>query len=68
MAIDRDIPDFDVSDGSSPTDHVLIESWSLIHHRIGKHAAKRFWELLREGVADVEIVGAADMDAAGGEF
>jgi hypothetical protein len=25
MAIDRDIPDFDVSDGSSPTDHVLIE-------------------------------------------
>ena len=25
MAIDRDIPDFDGSDGSSPTDHVLIE-------------------------------------------
>jgi predicted nucleic acid-binding protein len=46
------------------TDHVLIESWSLIHHRIGARAAKRFWELIRNGVADVEIVGAADMDAA----
>ena len=46
------------------TDHVLIESWSLIHHRIGGRAAERFWELIRDGVASVEIVGAADLDAA----
>jgi uncharacterized protein len=43
---------------------VLIESWSLIHHRIGARAAKRFWEVIRDGVAGVEIVGAGDLNAA----
>jgi uncharacterized protein len=46
------------------TDHVLIESWGLIHHRIGTHAARRFWEVIRDGVARVEIVGTADLNAA----
>ena len=46
------------------TDHVLIEAWSLIHHRIGTHAAKRFWEVIRDGAASVEIVGAGDLNAA----
>jgi len=46
------------------TDHVLIETWTLLHHRLGRGAAERFWEGLRNGVAAVEIVGAADLETA----
>ncbi len=46
------------------TDHVLIETWTLIRHRIGRRAAERFWQGLREGVAIVETVGAADLETA----
>jgi predicted nucleic acid-binding protein len=46
------------------TDHILIETWALIRHRIGRRAAERFWQGLREGVAVVETVGAADLEAA----
>jgi predicted nucleic acid-binding protein len=46
------------------TDHVLIETWTLIHHRIGRRAAERFWQVLRDGVAMIETVGAADLEAA----
>jgi predicted nucleic acid-binding protein len=53
------------------TDHVLVESWSLIHHRIGRRPADRYWRAIRDGVAGVEMVGAADMETAwqiGAEF
>ncbi len=46
------------------TDHVLVESWLLLHHRLGRHAAERFWEGLRAGVAIIELVGIADLEAA----
>jgi predicted nucleic acid-binding protein len=46
------------------TDHVLIETWTLIRYRLGRVAAERFWEALRNGVASIEIVGAADLEAA----
>ena len=46
------------------TDHVLIETWTLIHHRIGGRASERFWQALRDGVAAIESVGAADLEAA----
>ena len=46
------------------TDHVLIETWTLIRHRLGRRAAERFWEGLRSGAAIVETVGAADLDTA----
>ena len=46
------------------TDHVLIETWTLIRHRLGRRAAERFWEGLRIGAASVESVGAADLEAA----
>jgi uncharacterized protein len=46
------------------TDHVLVETWSLIHHRLHRKAAERFWEGLRNGVAKVESVGSADLEAA----
>lgn len=46
------------------TDHVLIETWILLRHRIRRQAAERFWDGLRSGVASVELVGAADLEAA----
>jgi uncharacterized protein len=46
------------------TDHVLVETWALIRHRIHRRAAERFWEGLRRGIATVEFVGAADLEAA----
>ena len=46
------------------TDHVLVESWLLIRHRLGRHAAERFWSAVRSGAAVVEAVGAADLEVA----
>jgi predicted nucleic acid-binding protein len=46
------------------TDHVLVETWTLLHHRLGRRAAERFWDGLRSGVAFVEPVGPADLEAA----
>jgi predicted nucleic acid-binding protein len=46
------------------TDHILVETWTLIRHRLGRHAAERFWEGLRSGVAIVETVGVADLNSA----
>jgi len=46
------------------SDHVLIETWTLLRHRIHRRAAERFWEALRGGVAATEPVGAADLEAA----
>ncbi len=46
------------------TDRVLIETWTLIRHRLGRRAAERFWEGLRSGAASVEAAGAADLDTA----
>ncbi|MBZ5591224.1 MAG: PIN domain-containing protein [Acidobacteriia bacterium] len=46
------------------TDHILVETWTLIRHRLGRRAAERFWEGLRSGAAIVEIVGAADLASA----
>jgi uncharacterized protein len=46
------------------TDHILVETWTLIRYRLGRSAAERFWENLRAGIAEVEPVGIADLDAA----
>lgn len=46
------------------TDHVLVETWLLLRHRIGRSAAERFWEGLRGGVAEIQPVGAADLEVA----
>lgn len=46
------------------TDHILLETWTLIRHRLGRRPAERFWEGLRSGVALVEPVGPADLDTA----
>ncbi|HET7293353.1 MAG TPA: PIN domain-containing protein [Vicinamibacteria bacterium] len=46
------------------SDHVLVETWLLLRHRLGRAAAERFWDGLRSGVADVEAVVPADLATA----
>lgn len=46
------------------TDHVLIETWTLIRYRLGRRPAERFWDGLRTGVAALETVGVADLESA----
>lgn len=46
------------------TDHILIETWTLLRFRIHRTAAEAFWAGLRSGVARIELVGAADLQAA----
>jgi len=46
------------------TDHVLVETWTLLHHRLSPRAAEQFWEGLRSGVAAIEPVGLADLESA----
>jgi predicted nucleic acid-binding protein len=55
-----------LSDGEPliTTDHILIETWTLIRNRMGRRIAERFWEALRSGVATIETVGAADLESA----
>lgn len=46
------------------SDHVLVETWRLIHHFISAHAAETFWHGLRSGVATVEQTTSADLETA----
>ena len=46
------------------SDHVLVETWRLIHHFISADAAESFWDGLRSGVATIEQTTSADLEAA----
>ncbi len=46
------------------TDHILVDTWTLLRWRIHLEAAEAFWKGLRSGVASVETVGPADLQAA----
>ena len=46
------------------TDHVLLETWFLIAHRLGRNSAERYWEAIRNGSASVEPVSTADLEVA----
>lgn len=46
------------------SDHVLVETWRLIHHFISANAAEVFWDGLRNGVATVEQTTSADLESA----
>ena len=46
------------------SDHVLVETWTLLHHKLNRKAAERFWEGLRNGVAVIEAVTLADLEVA----
>ena len=46
------------------SDHVLVETWTLLHHKLDSKAAERFWEGLRSGIAVIEAVTLADLEVA----
>jgi predicted nucleic acid-binding protein len=46
------------------SDHVLIETWTLLHHQLDSKAAELFWEGLRSGIAVMEAVIVADLEVA----
>jgi predicted nucleic acid-binding protein len=46
------------------SDHILVETWTLLRYRLRRQAAERFWEGLRRGVAAIEPIGLADLEAA----
>jgi predicted nucleic acid-binding protein len=46
------------------TDHVLVETWTLLRWRLHRDAAEAFWRAIRSGVASLEPVGPADLQAA----
>ena len=46
------------------SDHVLVETWTLLHHKLERKAAERFWEGLRSGIAVIEAVTLADLEVA----
>jgi len=46
------------------TDHILVETWTLLRWRLHRGAAEVFWQGLRSGVATLEPVGPADLQAA----
>jgi uncharacterized protein len=52
------------NDSLVTTDHILVETWTLFHHKMHPNAAERFWEELRRGVARVETVSLTDLEAA----
>ena len=60
-----------IGDPLVTTDHVLVEVWTLLRYRLDRSAAERFWAATRSGSAAIELVGAADLEAAwgiGGSF
>jgi predicted nucleic acid-binding protein len=46
------------------TDHILVETWTLLRYRLQRNAAERFWEGMRSGGAIIEPIGLADLEAA----
>lgn len=46
------------------SDHVLLETWTLLRNRIHWRAADAFWEEIRNGIASLELVGLADLETA----
>lgn len=46
------------------SDHVVVETWLLLRHRLSRDAAERFWNGLKTGVAAIEAVTATDLEVA----
>src|ERR1700745_2266694 len=44
------------------SDHVLVETWTLLHHKLDRKATEGFWEGLRSGIALIEAVNLADLE------
>lgn len=48
----------------STSDYVFVESWSLIHHKIGKAAARGFWNTIRKNIFSVHRITTLDLERA----
>ena len=46
------------------TDHVLAETWFLLRSRFDRSVAETFWDRIRGSAVRVELVTAADLEAA----
>lgn len=46
------------------SDHVLLETWLLLQHRLNRSAALKFWQGLRSGIARIEPITLVDLEAA----
>jgi predicted nucleic acid-binding protein len=46
------------------SDHVVVETWLLLNSRYRREAAEQFWDRIRQGVARIEHVSAADFETA----
>jgi predicted nucleic acid-binding protein len=46
------------------SDHVLVETWLLLRHRLHREAAEHFWRGLRSGISRVEVVTSVDLEVA----
>lgn len=57
----------EILSGGTPlltSDHILVETWLLLRHRLNRTSAERFWEGIRGGVAAIEPINAADLEVA----
>jgi predicted nucleic acid-binding protein len=43
------------------SDHVFVETWSLLRARLGRKGAMRFWDAMRSGVVRMHGVTSADL-------
>jgi len=46
------------------SDHVLVETWSLINSRIRRDAAEQFWNQVRHGTVAMEKITTLDLERA----
>lgn len=46
------------------SDHVLVETWLLLRHRLNRDAAERFWSGLKSGVGVIQAVTGSDLEVA----
>src|SRR5207248_3963056 len=46
------------------SDHVLVETWRLLAHRLGRNVAEAWWTAVRRGAAVVEPVVHSDLEVA----
>jgi uncharacterized protein len=54
----------DVTEPRITSDHVLIETWLLARHRLGRDVADELVRRIREGIARVETTSGADLERA----
>lgn len=46
------------------SEYVVVESWNLIHHKMGQAAAKNFWKTIRTNIFPLHRITALDLERA----